>query len=370
MKPYIKSEIETISSVIVQKPGLFHDQMHPDHIKEYLGDGKSNPEYLLFDDLIDTNLAIKEHNQFTDVIKQFTGNKGCIYLNDLINDMNCDLLKSNALPLPNLIFTRDIAVTIGSKIISTWASKNVRNFENKLMQKILNQHELFKNVEVIHFNNIATDVSLEGGDVTIFNDDLVIIGLGERTSKESIKALEPIIFSEGFNRIYAIELPKKRSMMHIDTVFTRISEEDVLYFPPLFDSQKPYIYNISRGQSIKNIKAIQINLIDLLNNDGYKTNGIKCGGELELNQFREQWTDGSNAFCLQSGIAVGYSRNIHTIEELKKNGYKIMTSNQFISKFDNISDDKIFITLNSTELCRGRGGPRCLTLPLSRGNNG
>ena len=179
-----------------------------------------------------------------------------------------------------------------------------------------------------------------------------------------------IIFSEDFNRIYAVELPKRRSMMHIDTVFTRISEEDVLYFSPLFDLQKPNIYNITPGKSISNVKPTQINLIELLNEDGYKTNGIKCGGELGLNQYREQWTDGANAFCLQPGIAVGYSRNIHTIEELKKNGYKIMTSNEFISKFDNIADDKIFITLNSTELCRGRGGPRCLTLPLSRGNNG
>ena len=64
----------------------------------------------------------------------------------------------------------------------------------------------------------------------------------------------------------------------------RISEEDVLYFPPLFDLQKPNIYNITSGKSISNVKPMQINLIDLLNQDGYKTNGIKCGGELELNQ--------------------------------------------------------------------------------------
>ena len=171
MEAFIKSEIETISSVIVQKPGLFHDNMHPDHIKEYLGNGQLNPEYLLFDDLIDTNLSIKEHNDFTNVIKQFTGHEGCIYLDDLINDIDDKLPQSSSIPLPNLIFTRDIAITIGSKIISTWASKKVRNFENKLMQKILNQHELFSNIEIIHFNDIAPDISLEGGDVTVFNDD-------------------------------------------------------------------------------------------------------------------------------------------------------------------------------------------------------
>ena len=319
MKTLVNSEIDTLSSVIVQKPGLFHDQMHPDHIKEYLGNGEANPDYLLFDDLIDTTLAIKEHNEFTSVIKKVTGDQGCIYLDDLINDIGSQLLKSSKLPLPNLIFTRDIAVSIGTKIISTWASKKVRNHENKLMQEILNQHKLFIDTEIIHFNNIAPDISLEGGDVTIFNSDLVIIGLGERTSENSIKALEPIIFSEGFNRIYAIELPKKRSMMHIDTVFTRISEEDVLYFSPLFDIQKPNIYNISKGNSIDNTKPIQKTLIDLLNEDGYKTNGIKCGGNEELNQYREQWTDGANAFCLKPGLAIGYNRNIHTIKQLKNN---------------------------------------------------
>ena len=129
-----------------------------------------------------------------------------------------------------------------------------------------------------------------------------------------------------------------------------------------------------RQQSLAPIFSLRtsqrISLIELLNQDGYKTNGIKCGGDIELNQFREQWTDGANALSLQPSIAVGYSRNIHTIEALKKNGYKIMTSNEFISEFDDVKNDKIFITLNSTELCRGRGGPRCLTLPISRRNNG
>ena len=370
MQPFIKSEIDPLSLVIVQKPGLFHDQMHPDHIKEYLADGKPNPEYLLFDDLIDTNLAIKEHDDFTNVIKKVTGEDGCLYLNDLINDIGYNLLDQTPIPLPNLIFTRDIAITIGKKIISTWASKKVRNSENKLTQKLLDQHEIFNNTEIIHFSEIGPNISLEGGDVTIFNKDLVIIGLGERTSKDSIKKLEPIIFGEGFNRIYAIELPKKRSMMHIDTVFTRISEEDVLYFSPLFDIQKPYIYNISSNQSIENVKATQTNIIELLNQDGYKTNGIKCGGNIELNQYREQWTDGANAFTLKPGVAIGYNRNIHTIEELKKNNYRIISSSEFISDFNNINDEKIFITLNSSELCRGRGGPRCLTLPISRSYNG
>ena len=160
MNAFIKSEIEKISSVIVQKPGLYHDNMHPDHIKEYLGDGNPNSEYLLFDDLIDTSLAIEEHNTLTNVIKQITGESGCLYLEDLISNLQYDMLEISPIPLPNLIFTRDIAITIGEKIISTWASKEVRNFENKLMQKVLNEHDLFSNTEIIYFNEIAPQSSL------------------------------------------------------------------------------------------------------------------------------------------------------------------------------------------------------------------
>ena len=87
MNAFIKSEIEKISSVIVQKPGLYHDNMHPNHIKEYLSDGNPNSEYLLFDDLIDTSLAIEEHNTLTNVIKQITGESGCLYLEDLISNL-------------------------------------------------------------------------------------------------------------------------------------------------------------------------------------------------------------------------------------------------------------------------------------------
>ena len=155
--------------------------------------------------------------------------------------------------------------------------------------------------------------------------------------------------------------------MHIDTVLTKINEHEVIYFPQLFDIQLPNIYNITKGSSIDTIKPVNMNLIELLNQDGYDTIGIKCGGENELNQYREQWTDGANAFCLQPGIAIGYSRNYHTINELENYDYQIVTAKDF--SLDKIKS-KVFITFDSSELCRGRGGPRCLTLPIRREYNG
>ncbi len=360
----IKSEISKISKVIVHKPGWSHDNMHPNHIQEYLGNSKENPNYLLFDDLIDTKLATIEHEKFTNIIKLFTGQDGCV---DLVHDIAFNLKLDGKIfkkILPNMIFTRDLGVVIGSKILIPWAAKQVRNTENEFAGLVFNEY--FKNHEVIEFHSLSPNTSLEGGDITIFNEDLVIIGISERTTKDAIAAIQEIIFDEGFNRIYAIELPKKRSMMHIDTVLTKINHDEIIYFPPLFDEHKPNIYNVSKGERISSIKPLNINLIDLLNSDGYKTRGIKCGGNLNLNQYREQWTDGANAFCLQPGIAIGYSRNYYTIEELKKNGYNIIKSDDFISNFKSNIDGKIFITIDSSELCRGRGGPRCLTLPIHR----
>ena len=196
----VRSEIEKISEVIVCEPGKDHERMHPDDIQEYLSDGAPNPNYLLFDDLIDTQLAIKEHHEFTDIIKLFTGSKGCIDFWDLfqpdvhemINEYEPDLFDK---VMPNLIFTRDLAVTIGNTIIGTWAAKKVRNYENILLSYPLEiKFKNEENIEVIHFHKIAPNASLEGGDVTIFNKDLVIIGISERTTKEAVKVLEPIIF--------------------------------------------------------------------------------------------------------------------------------------------------------------------------------
>ena len=361
MNPCIRSETAPLSQVIVHRPGWSHDNMHPKHIQEYFDNGECNPDYLLFDDLIDTHLAKQEHDEFTKIIKLFTGSENC---KDFVSDMSNGNLLSNKI-LPNMIFTRDLGIVIGEKILIPWAAKHIRNPENEFAATVFNDH--FTNKEIIEFHGIAPNTSLEGGDVTIYNEDLVIIGISERTTVEGIKAIESLVFDEGFNRIYAIELPKTRSMMHIDTVLTKINENEIIYFPQLFDVQMPNIYNITKGKSIDTTKPLNINLVELLNQDGYKTIGVKCGGNNELNQYREQWTDGANAFCLQPGVAIGYSRNYHTIKELEKNDYQIIKAKDF--SLDKIKS-KVFITFDSSELCRGRGGPRCLTLPIRRKING
>ena len=138
--------------------------------------------------------------------------------------------------MPNLIFTRDIAVAIGKTLLLTWNKKNIRNRENILSKYVFSNFKAFKDMNIYDFHKKHPDLSIEGGDILILDEQRVCIGISERTALESIKKISNLIFKEGFKSIFAINLPKERAYMHLDTVFTLTNKNEALIYPPFLDN--------------------------------------------------------------------------------------------------------------------------------------
>ncbi len=414
MNNRIYSEVSPLRLVITHKPGIEHSFITPDNIKEKIqinGVLKDNPNFLLFDDIIQLKNAQKEHKEFHAILHSFTDGNTYEFSDLLTHIMRNNSIKKNLIneciefelknynnfidfkelikleskllvealisgylknkqiftyPIPNLIFTRDIAVVIGKTLLITWNKKNVRNRENILSKYVFSNFKGFKGMNIYDFHEKHPNLSIEGGDILILDKQRVCIGISERTTIESIRKISKLIFNQGFKSIFAINLPKKRAYMHLDTVFTLTSENEALIYPPFLNDNtigEIHIFKKNNDHFISNK-----NLIDTLKNDGLELKPIFCGGNSTIMQNREQWTDGANAFTLEPGKIICYQCNEYTIKELSENNYEIITSKSYLNNYEfyNKSKDKFVITLDSSELVRGRGGPRCLTLPILR----
>lgn len=248
-------------------------------------------------------------------------------------------------PLPNILFQRDPFASVGEGIILNRMWSVTRNRETLFPDFVFHHHQAFKGD--LHFWYSRDEKNpIEGGDVLVLNDQTLIIGISQRTSMDAVKIMAERLFAKSsYQRILAIDLPISRSFMHLDTVFTNIDYDKFIVHPLIFDNIAAFkLHEITRD----GVKDINKGLIEVLEEyTGKKVTLIKCGGDDPIAAGREQWNDGTNVLTIAPGKVIAYERNWVTIDLLKKAGVEVLL-------------------IPSSELSRGRGGPRCMSMPLQR----
>lgn len=274
-------------------------------------------------------------------------------------------------PLPNLVFTRDLAAMVGESILLSRPAKKARLREALLMETIIKFHPLMADVRDRCFT-IADEASIEGGDVLVASEKVVILGMSQRTSFSGLMRATEHLLKGTVEHVLAVDIPKQRSSMHLDTIFTFTSPNECLVFGPAILERRNNVVDLGKqdGMVVSRLMPSLKEALEEVMDRSFTF--MKCGGTSRTDQFREQWTDGANVFALAPGIVVGYERNSNTFRELESHGYRLMNQYEFIEEFRETppgeGDGKIAVSFTGHELCRGRGGARCMTMPIARRN--
>ncbi|HEY2829388.1 MAG TPA: arginine deiminase family protein [Thermoanaerobaculia bacterium] len=420
MRLNVTSEIGRLRRVLVHLPGREIDDMVPPMMAQ-----------LLFDDILYGQVAREEHRRFQQlirfvadeiyeiqdlleetledeeirrvVIRDFTKRNRCsrkvvgalkelapaalaeVLIGGIPNERkhSGDLPTFDLFPVPNFFFMRDPQVVAGDGVIVCGMATQARRRESLLSKYVFQFHKLFRDQPPIRVDFMAGlepeqpmrrgAPTLEGGDVLVARRDLLLVGITERTSRAGVQYLARALKASdsGVRSIIAVALPKQRSFMHLDTVFTFISRDECLMYPPVMlpgGDEAATVTTIDLTQrSLKYTE--EKSLIHALRRHRIKVEPIFCGGRKAVDQQREQWTDGANAFALAPGIILLYERNVRTAEELAKHGYHIVYEDDLLlgrTELETWTDKKYAIQIQGNELSRARGGPRCMTMPLER----
>ena len=255
-------------------------------------------------------------------------------------------------------------------------ANKVRMRESFIMDAIYRNSGAFE-CSVIDANYLQTDKSeviMEGGDILVAREDILIIGNGVRTTPQGIDFMIDRFrksVPRGRYNVIVQQLPSEpESFIHLDMVFTLLDNDKCMVFKPLITQANQYqtVHIIIEDGRVTNIRPVS-GLLSVLKKLGMDLKPIVCGGADEWDQEREQWHSGANFFAFAPGKVISYARNIHTLEELSKSGFEIVKANDFIS---GAADSTVYgnspcvLTIDGSELPRGGGGARCMTMPLSR----
>lgn len=406
----VTSEIKPLKKVLLHRPGNELLNLTPDTLQE-----------LLFDDIPYLPVAQREHDEFARVLKengvevvylenlmtevislspeireeflkQFIYEAGIRtpkyrelvfqYLNSFkdplelvlktmegiqVSEINQRLKKTDkslvdlvteetqflAAPMPNLYFTRDNFASIGNGISLNKMYSVTRNRETIYAEYIFKYHPEFKD-QVDKYFSRDLPYHIEGGDILNLNEHILAVGISQRTCADAIDELAKNLFKDKkckIDTVLAFNIPNSRAFMHLDTVFTQIDRNKFTYHPGIMDTLQ--VFEITEGNdenSDEDLNVIEIN--DSLENilSTYlkmPVTLIPCAGGDKVAAEREQWNDGSNTLCIAPGVVIVYDRNNITNQVLRENGLKVLE-------------------IPGAEISRGRGGPRCMSMPLIR----
>ena len=254
-------------------------------------------------------------------------------------------------PMPNLVFTRDPFASIENGISLNKMYSVTRNRETIYAEYIFNYHPDYK--DTIKYYDRYNPYHIEGGDILVLNEHTLAIGVSQRTQPESIEQIALNMFKNPdckIDTILAFNIPNSRAFMHLDTVFTQIDYDKFTYHPGIMDTLQVFEIkeDVAHGVKVEEINDSLENILEkYLNKD---ITLIPCGGGDKIISEREQWNDGSNTLCIAPGVVIVYDRNNITNAVLRRYGIKVLE-------------------MHGSELSRGRGGPRCMSMPLVRSDN-